>query len=202
MPSSMSWSDVTVRVMPSLEEDPLLERLRSGEPEAVGEVYDQNAPAIRRFAQRLVGDASLAEDLVHEVFVSLPKAIKKFRGDSSLRTFLIAIAANHARHHVRSAVRRRAAMERLGREPEATSTDPEQDMKRKQLADILNHALDQLSLDQRLAFVLCEVEQRTSREAAEIVGVPEGTVRTRLFHAKQKLRQLLEAYELGGQHGG
>ena len=57
----------------------------------------------------------------------------------------------------------------------------------------LTRALDDLPLDQRVAFVLCEVEERTSREVAEIVGVPEATVRTRLFHAKKKLRVLLQA---------
>ena len=50
----------------------------------------------------------------------------------------------------------------------------------------------QRALDHRVAFVLCEVEERSSREVAEIVGVPEATVRTRLFHAKKKLRVLLE----------
>ena len=53
-------------------------------------------------------------------------------------------------------------------------------------------ALDALPIEQRVAFVLCEVEDRTSREAAEIIGAPEGTVRTRLFHAKRKLREELE----------
>jgi RNA polymerase sigma-70 factor (ECF subfamily) len=52
--------------------------------------------------------------------------------------------------------------------------------------------MDELSFDHRSAFVLCEVEERSSREVAEILGVPEGTVRTRLFHARQKLRASLE----------
>jgi RNA polymerase sigma-70 factor (ECF subfamily) len=170
----------------------ILARLERGDPSAVGEVYDQHHGAVRAFAKRLVGDASAAEDLVHDVFVALPKAIAGYRGDSALRTFLIGIAVNHARHHVRAAARRRNAFEKLGHEPLGPNADPERDARRRELARLLTRALDELPLDQRVAFVLCEVEERTSREVAEIVGVPEATVRTRLFHAKKKLRVLLE----------
>ena len=179
---------------PAVEEDEsLVERLRRGEPTAVGEAYDHHHAAVRAFAQRLVGEAATAEDLVHEVFVALPRASRNFRGESSLRTFLISIAVHHAHHHVRSATRRRAAFSRLEREPSAeVSADPEAIARRKELAQALTRALDTLPIDQRVAFILCEVEERSSRDVAEIVGVPEGTVRTRLFHAKRKLREELE----------
>ena len=170
----------------------LIARLGRGDPSAVGEAYDQHHAAVRAFAKRLVGDSSASEDLVHDVFVALPKAIAGYRGDAALRTFLIGIAVNHARHHVRAAVRRRSAVEKLGREPTSTAADPEHDARRRELARLLTRALDELSLDHRVAFVLCEIEERSSREVAEIVGVPEATVRTRLFHAKKKLRVLLE----------
>ena len=175
----------------SADEQDLVARLVSSDPSAVGEVYDQHHRAVRAFASRLVGDASAAEDLVHEVFVALPRAMRGYRFESSLRTFLISIAVNHARHHVRSATRRRAAIGRLALEPEGNSADPEQLQRRKELASLLTRALDKLPLEQRVTFVLCEVEERTSREVAEITSVPEGTVRTRLHHAKKKLREEL-----------
>jgi len=171
----------------------LIERLQRGEASAVGEAYDLHAAAVYAFARRLVGDDAAAEDLAHEVFVTLPSAIRGFARGSALRTFLISIAVNHARHHVRAASRRRAAMERFSLEPEGRSATPEQDAMRVDLARALTLALDALPLEQRVAFVLCEVEDRTSREASEIMGVPEGTVRTRVFHAKKKLRQELES---------
>jgi RNA polymerase sigma-70 factor (ECF subfamily) len=169
----------------------LVARLRRSEPAAVGEVYDRHHAAVRSFARRLVGDPAAAEDLVHEVFVSLPRAVQRYRAEASLRTFLLSIAVNHARHHVRAATRRRVALDRLGREPESQVTDPEAVVRRRELARALTRALDTLPLEQRVAFVLCEVEERTSTEVAEIVGVPEGTVRTRLFHARKRLRQVL-----------
>ncbi|MBK7584728.1 MAG: RNA polymerase sigma factor [Myxococcales bacterium] len=170
----------------------LLERLARGEPSAIGQLYDEHHEAVRAFATRLVGEPASAEDLVHEVFVCLPRAICSFRRESSLRTFLISIAVNHARHFVRSAARRRAALERLAVEPRPSSPDPERELRRRELAAALTRALDTLPLDQRVAFVLCDVEERSSGQVARIVGVPEGTVRTRLFHARKKLRALLE----------
>ncbi len=174
--------------------DSLLVRVQRGEPAAVGEVYDLHHEAVRAFAERLLGDEAAAEDLVHEVFVQLPRLVHKFRGESSLRTFLTGIAINHARHHVRAAARRRAATDRMAVEaptPDCAES-PEVEHQRRELLRRLNISLDQLPLDQRIAFVLCDVEERTSKEAADLVGAPEATMRTRLFHARKKLRALLE----------
>jgi len=180
--------DGFVAVSPS-QDEALLAGLRAGEAWAVGEAYDAHHASVRAFARRLVGEAAAAEDMVHEVFVSLPRAIRRFRAESSLRTFLLSIAVNHARHHVRAAARRRRAMERLALEPQVVSEDPHA---RNDLARELSRALDTLPIDQRVAFVLCEVEERTAAEVAAIVDAPEATIRTRLFAAKRKLRLELE----------
>ncbi|HOU92538.1 MAG TPA: RNA polymerase sigma factor [Polyangiaceae bacterium] len=174
------------------QEEALVTRLQRADPAAIGEAYDAHHGAVRAFARRLVGDPAAAEDLVHEVFVTLPQAIRRYRGESTLRTFLVSIAVNHARHHLRGAMRRRAAMDRLSLEPPPPVGDPESVARQQELAAALTRALDALPLDQRVAFVLCEVEERTSREVAEIVGAPEATVRTRVFHARRKLRASLE----------
>jgi RNA polymerase sigma-70 factor (ECF subfamily) len=170
----------------------LVERLRSGETVALGETYDRHHGAVRSMARRLLADDAAAEDLVHDVFVSLPSAIRRFDGGSSLRTFLLAVAVNHARHHARGAGRRRAAMDRLAAEPSPRSADPEQQADRAGLARALARSLDRLPVEQRFAFILCDVEERTSGEAGVLLGVPEATVRTRLHHARRKLRLLLE----------
>jgi RNA polymerase sigma-70 factor (ECF subfamily) len=172
----------------------LLSRLVRGEPNAVGQVYDQHHEAVRAFAMRLVGDESIAEDLVHDVFVSLPKAARNFRGDSSLRTFLTGIAVNHARHYVRSAARRRAATSRMVEQTtqQSHTHTPEDSSSDKRFLETLARCLDTLPLDQRIAFVLCDVEERSAREAAELTGAPPATMRTRLHHARKKLRHELE----------
>jgi len=171
----------------------LVARLREGDRDAVEQAYLAHHVAIRGFARRLVGDTASAEDIVHEAFVALPRAIRRFRGEGSLRAFLIGVAANHSRRHVRSAMRRRRATERLAAHEDLQphTVDATDQLITKQLAGQLWAALDDLPIEQRIVFVLCEAEQRTSVEVAEIVGAPEGTVRTRLFHAKRKLREKL-----------
>lgn len=172
----------------------LVPRLVRGDRNAVDEAYRAHHSAVRGLARRLLGDATTAEDIVHETFVTLPRAIRKYRGESSFRSFLLGVAVNHSRRHIRSVMRRRRAMERLADRDAVSpsSIDGHAEVARRQLADRLTLALDQLSFDQREAFVLCEVEQRTSVEVAEILGIPEGTIRTRVFHAKRKLRTVLE----------
>jgi RNA polymerase sigma-70 factor (ECF subfamily) len=176
-------------------DDPLVRALVDRDREALGRVYEEHHAAVRAFARRLLGDDGAAEDLVHQVFVTLPSAARRFRGESGLRTFLLSIAANHCRHHVRAAARRRRALGALALEPvaPAPAASPDDEAERRRLADALARALDALPLEQRLAFVLCEVEERTSAEVALIVGAPEGTVRSRLRLARERLRALLAA---------
>jgi len=172
----------------------LVERLARGEESALHEVYFQQHARLRQFALRLIGDAAAADDLVHEVFVKLPRAVRRLGPDGSLPSFLIGMAVNRARHHVRAAARRRKLAARLEREPAPVGV-PDDQIERRQLARALVGALDELPLDQRVAFVLCEVEERSTADAAAVVGVKDSTLRGRLFHAKRKLRLLLAAWE-------
>jgi RNA polymerase sigma-70 factor (ECF subfamily) len=170
--------------------DDLIERLRRGDRAAISTVYAAHHEAIRAFARRFLGERAAAEDVVHDTFVALPKAIGKFRGDGALRTFLIGIAVNHARRHIRTATRRRG-YEAVPDELAPTASDGRGDAVRRVLVQRMFEALDDLPIDQRVAFVLCDVEERSAPEVAAIVGVPEATVRTRLFHARRKLRLVL-----------
>lgn len=189
---SQDQSEITAHVN-ALEpqEDPLdlIVRLARGERSALAEMYDRHSGELRSFARRLVGDSEAAEDLVHDVFLALPRAVARFEGRSTLRTFLFAIAVRHCQNHVRAATRRRNASERLARElrSEAHTEEPHD----ARLASALTRGLDSLPLDQRLAFVVCVIEERSSIEASVILNAPEATIRTRLHRAKQKLRDYL-----------
>jgi RNA polymerase sigma-70 factor (ECF subfamily) len=174
------------------ERDPLLQSLADGDARALTEVYQEHHVAVRAFASRLLGDEAAAEDMVQEAFVALPSAVQRFRGETSLRSFVIGVALNYARHFVRAAARRRQSLARLSREPAGRPTTPDDALTRQQLGDALFSALDQLPLEQRIAFVLCVVEERSSDEVARIVHAPSPTVRARVQAAKKKLRQLLE----------
>jgi len=177
----------------------LIARAAASQSDAVGALYDRYHDAVRRLALRLLGDEMLAEDVVHDVFVALPRALTRFEGRSALKSFVLSITVNVSRKKIRSSVRRRAAMKRLAAEPApGGNADPEQLHRRKRLAQALQRALAALPEPQREVFVLCVVEERDSKEVAEILDVPRGTVRTRLMHAKRKLRAMLDGPALDG----
>lgn len=172
-------------------------RAREGDLSELGQLYAQHHAQVRAFARRLLGDDSAAEDLTHDVFVALPAALARFRGDSSILTLLFSIAVNQVRNHIRSAIRRRRAFERLEAPMARAESDPEAEVSRQQLASALTRALDTLPLEQRVVFVLCEVEERSSGEVARITDVSDATVRTRLFHARRKLREYFDREHRG-----
>jgi RNA polymerase sigma-70 factor (ECF subfamily) len=184
-------------ILPDQEAE-FLARLRSGDAHAVAHVYAQHHAPLCSFARRFLGDDQAAEDLIHDVFVSLPDLIHKFEAGRSMRGFLFGVVANRARHYMRAAARRRAFATRLLRQTE-TAADaslspscPQAHIERRKLAEALRRALDNLSLDQRLVFTLCELEELSGPEVAEMLGVPEGTIRTRLHHARKRIRAHLE----------
>ena len=171
----------------------LVERVVAGETAALGQLYTHHHAPLRAFARRLLGNEAAAEDLVHDVFIALPAALRRFEGRCTLRTFILSIAANRARQRARSLARRARKLDRFrsfGSQPPPAG--PDEMGERKQLASLLERAIHRLPMEQRMVIVLCAVEERTSVEAADILGVPEGTVRTRLFHARKKLREFLQ----------
>jgi len=172
--------------------DGLIERLEAGDAEALASLYRQHHEAVRAFARRLIGNRALAEDLVHDVFLAAPAALRRFRHGSGIRTLLFSIAVNKAKHYVRAATRLRRAMGRLAEEPVASPGAPaDEALERKELCSALQAAFDRLPIEQRVVMVLCAVEDLSAPEVSIIVGAPENTVRTRLFHAKRKLRELM-----------
>lgn len=188
-------SPVALAALPRADEvadGALVDGLRAGRLDALAAAFDRWHGRVRVLARRLLSDPASAEDVVQEVFASLIHAMCGFRGEVDVEAFILAIAVKRARHHQRSAVRRRRAMERLAVEDRLARPDPEQDAYRRELGLRLEAALDQLPSAQREAFVLCEVEELSSPRACEIASVPEATIRTRLFHARRRLRALLD----------
>lgn len=173
----------------------LVAALRHGTLDGVARAFDRWHQRIRVLARRLLWDDVSAEDVVQDVFASLPQSMRRFRADARLETFVLGIAVKKVRQHQRVAIRRRRAFDRFAREQQVLVLDPEHNAYRRQLGQRMAQALDKLSLIHRVAFVLSEIEGLTSAEAALIVGASETTMRTRLFHARRKLRD-----SLGGEY--
>ena len=173
--------------------DALVARVVAGERGALVELYREQQHRVRAFARRVLGSDSSADDLVHELFLDAPTVLRNFRGESTVGSFLVGVAAHRAKHHVRAAMRRRHAEDRASQEPPPSTPTPERELQRRELAAGLERALAGLPLDQRIAFVMCEVEERSSVEVAALLGERDGTIRGRLHLAKKKLREALGA---------
>ena len=173
----------------------LVQSTAAGDALAFTAIYQRHHFEVRGLARRILADAALAEDVVQEVFEALPKALRGYRNECSLSVFIASIAVRKSRSHIRASIRRRRQIHQLSLYTEGAYFDGEAAAERGRHVQELVAALDQLPVLQRLAFVLCEVQEMPSPQAAQVMKVPPETVRTRLHHAKLKLRELL------GGHG-
>lgn len=142
------------------------------------------------FLIRVVKDEPLAEDVVNEVFLDVWRKAESFREQSAVSTWLFAIA----RHKALSALGRRSEVG-LDEQMAATLVDPEADPERalqeKDRSKALGQCLAQLSPEHGQIINLVYYREKSIREVAEIVGVPEPTVKTRMFYARRRIAELM-----------
>lgn len=192
----VGWSDVGGR------EGALIERCADGDETAFAELVGEHQRMVVQLAIHLLGDRDEALDLSQEVFLKVFRTIHRFRGHSSLRTWIYRIAVNQARNRHRFWRRRHRAdqvsldqhIAAHGEFLSGGETTPDQVFAQKELAGRLERALDDLPFDQRTAIVLREMDGLSYEEIAYSLGVAVGTVKSRLTRARQTLRsQLREA---------
>lgn len=168
-------------------------RIRSGESEALGELYDRYASNALATALRVVGGRDEAEDVVHDAFVAVWRKIDRFDAErGSLRGWLMTVVRNRAIDRVRA--RRTTVDVDDADERSLLRTGPNptwEDALSRLNADVLRAALADLPAEQRQALELAYFEGYTYREVAELTGVPPGTANGRLRLALSKLRDSL-----------
>jgi RNA polymerase sigma-70 factor (ECF subfamily) len=193
---AVGWTEVGVR------EATLVQRCAVGEEDACAELVAEHQRMVVQLAVNLLGDRDEAMDLSQEVFLRVFRTIHRFRGHSSLRTWIYRIAVNQARNRHRFWRRRHRADQvsldqHVAAHGELVSTGearPDRMLARKELAARLQSALDHLPFDQRTAVILREVDGLSYEEIAYSLGVAVGTVKSRLTRARQALRaELREA---------
>jgi len=176
-------------------DEQLLEQAASGNTAAFQNLYERYRDPIFRFAYRLLGSAEAAEDVAHDCFLSLIKDPGRFDPTrASLRTYLYAAARNQAvkRYH---GLGRETAIDELANEPQtAEGHEPIRRVLDDELAGEVERAIADLPPLQREALVLFEYEDLSLAEIAAVVGVDSGTVKGRLFRAREKLRTRLDRY--------
>jgi RNA polymerase sigma-70 factor (ECF subfamily) len=168
--------------------------LAAGDQAALAEIYRRHGGAVWAVARRVCNDRVLAEDVSQTVFVDLwqrPRRFDPARG--RLRPWLVAQAHARAVDAVRSEAARARRQDREGQLAPVSAPDVEAEVHLAALSDDVRKAVDQLGRDERIAIMLSYFGGRTYRETAELLGAPEGTVKTRIRRALSGLRRTLEA---------
>ncbi|MDP4669307.1 MAG: RNA polymerase sigma factor RpoE [Burkholderiaceae bacterium] len=198
--------------MPERESDQVLvERVQAGDKKAFDLLVSKYHQRVIRLISRLVRNPAEVEDIAQEAFIKAYRSIGQFRGDSAFYTWLYRIAVNSAKNALMASNRRPIPMSDLmksdeNEEGEAWPVEsaidfqtPEALLASRQVAQTVDAAIESLAEDLRTAIMLREIEGLTYEEIAEAMNCPIGTVRSRIFRAREtiakQLRPLLDTPE-------
>lgn len=190
---------------------PLIERVKLGDVKAFEMLVVKYQRRIERLIGRMVRDVDLVPDIAQETFIRAYRAIPQFRGESAFYTWLYRIAVNTAKKALVDLKRDPIVTEsaRLGRSDDDETSlveselshgeTPDAMLASKEIASAVNASIEALSEDLRQAITLREIEGLSYEEIAEVMNCPIGTVRSRIFRAReaiaQRLRPLLDTRE-------
>jgi RNA polymerase sigma-70 factor (ECF subfamily) len=188
-------------------EDELIERLKKRQEEAYRILVSEYHSRLYSLACGITLDREESQDILQDVFLKVYSNIKGFKGKSSLFTWLRRITVNESLNWRRRAKRRfRWKHQPLatgeaedGPEPESEEPGPENMVQKKELEKSLNNGLNLLSEESRTIFVLRELEGLSYDEIAAQLNLRKGTVSSRLFYARQRLKEFLEKEPGGGR---
>jgi RNA polymerase sigma-70 factor (ECF subfamily) len=168
-----------------------------GSGEAMAALYRRHGGLVYRFTLRMSGDASIAEEVTQEVFVALLSQLDRFDPQrAALATWLCGIARRQLWKHLQR-LGYAGADEEDAPEAESTEDSPVTWLIRQEAVAAVRQGLEELALPLREVIVLCELEEMTYEEAAAVLAVPIGTVRSRLYRAKARLAVLMRGNMAG-----
>jgi RNA polymerase sigma-70 factor, ECF subfamily len=175
--------------MERTSDDALIEQIATGDKLAMRTLFARHQLRVFRFLCSIRQDQAAAEDLLNEVFIDVWRQAGRFEGRSSVSTWILAIA----RFKALSALRRPRHAEfdeEAAAEIVDLQDDPEVVAQKKDKGEILRACLAGLSGQHREIIDLVYYQERSIEECAEIVNIPENTVKTRLFHARKRLAEI------------
>jgi len=194
LPTAPGASRAAPEAKPS--DDALIASIADGDRHAMVLLFMRHNVRIHRFVVRLTGNAALAEDVVSEVFLDLWRGPAAFRGQSNVSTWLLAIARYKAMTALKRS--RNAALDETAHEQGTAlwiaddADDPETSAHQATRGAVIRRCLMQLPPPLREVVDLIYYHEKTVAEVAQIVGIPPGTVKTRAFHARNRLQELLQ----------
>jgi RNA polymerase sigma-70 factor (ECF subfamily) len=183
----------------------LVERAQRGDKQAFGLLVTKYQRKLARLLSRFIRDPGEVEDVAQEAFIKAYRALPSFRGDSAFYTWLYRIGINAAKNYLVAMGRRAPTTTEHDAEDAESFEDgdqlrdintPENMLMSKQVATVVNTAMNELPEELRTAITLREIEGLSYEEIAEIMNCPIGTVRSRIFRAREaiaeKLRPMLD----------
>jgi RNA polymerase sigma-70 factor (ECF subfamily) len=173
-------------------DEQLVAGVARGDGRALGALFDRHHRGVYRFISRLRGtDSDDVDDLVQNAFVRVGEAAGRFSAQSTVRSWIFAIASHVAHDHIRAEIRRRKQVREANLPPPAAVERPDQGFEGRETLARFRAALDGLSHDLRVAYVLCELEDTPGKDAALALGIPEGTLWRRLHDVRRILRHVM-----------
>jgi len=185
------------------EDKDLVERAKSGDTGAFDELVVKYTPRLYGLIYHMTSNHDDTDDLLQDVFAKTYRALRRFRGNSSFYTWIYSIATNMTLNFLKKRSRRRTlslddvdlAIENDKEFIEITSkSDPVRETNISELQKRLNMAMQDLSEEHRAAVTMFDIQGMPHAEIAKIVGVSEGTVRSRLFYAHRQLQNYLSDF--------
>ncbi len=175
----------------------LVDRCIDGDEDAWRQLYEAHAPCVTRVAARIMLDAGAVNDVVQAVFIECFRNLPTFRGEAKLSTWLCAVTVRVVSTHRRTEGRHRRRVAALAQEPQVVSgASPERAAVARGEVNQVRAALASVPLQRRAAFVMREIEGLSTRDVAEILQIPEATVRTHVARTRKAiLAQLIQWQE-------
>ncbi|EKQ68995.1 RNA polymerase, sigma subunit, ECF family [Leptolyngbyaceae cyanobacterium JSC-12] len=171
------------------DDSELVQRSLQGDTQSFRLLYQRHQQRVRAILYQIC-DAFMLDDLVQEVFLRAWKGLPKFRQNAKFSTWLYRIAWNVASDHRQAAAKGRSQLQTLTIYASLHQESP--DVMHLHYQDLVQRGLIHLSFDHRTVLVLHDLEEVPQKEIAEILEIPVGTVKSRLFHARAAMRQFLE----------
>ena len=194
---SLRLSNILVKNLKHQSDEELLKASREGHVEAFGELVRRYESKVASTVTGMLGQCDEADDIGQETFIRFYNALKNFRGDSSIGTYITRIAINLSLNELRRRERRRFLFKRIDPENESEEPAVSSGAEHFDEKEILRKAMDRLSPKFRAVVNLRLAEGYSTEETAEILHIPVGTVLSRLQRAQKKLQLVLQNYKEG-----
>jgi RNA polymerase sigma-70 factor (ECF subfamily) len=183
----------------TFDESALVRKIQTGQTALFAELIARYQDRIYNFAYRLTGSAEDAADLSQETFTRAIRSIHQFSGNARFSTWLIRIMINitndfkaHAKRERENHQQMQALLQRSQASEMIAKTDPQLRAQTHEMVSLLWQAMDSMDAQHRQVLLLRDLEQMSYQEIAQVLKVTEGTVKSRLFRAREALRELLD----------